>query len=154
MFVSCCFRSIFSICCKWSLNYNKELTAFQQIAYFNCSYFVITLISLFFTDVNVFSIKFIKKQKISLMVLRNILAIASIVFLAYALKFMHISDVFSVFFIYPAFVIMFSVCFLGEKSWWFDYVCCVASFTGAVLIVKPDFLFHNNNSESNYFFLV
>jgi len=65
---------------------------------------------------------------------------------------MHISDVFAVFFIYPALVIILSVLFLGESAWWFDYVCCVASFIGVVLIVKPEFIFHNSDRSSDYFY--
>jgi drug/metabolite transporter (DMT)-like permease len=50
-------------------------------------------------------------------------------------------------------LIIFSVLFLGEKSWWFDYICCLSCFLGALLIVKPDFMFHGNHSRSNQSYL-
>jgi drug/metabolite transporter (DMT)-like permease len=123
---------------------------------FNYFYFSVTLITLYITKVNIFSDKFITTSKFGLLILRNLLAICSIILLTFALKYMHISDVFSIFFIYPAFVIIFSILFLGEKSWWFDYVCCITCFIGVVLIVRPDFIFDSDRQKEskNFYFLL
>jgi drug/metabolite transporter (DMT)-like permease len=88
------------------------------------------------------------------MIIRNLLALTSIILLNISLKNMNMSDVFSVFYIYPAFVIILSVVILGEKAWWFDYVCCVACFIGAALIVRPQFIFHDKQTESNSIFFL
>jgi len=154
MFISCVFRTIFSTLGKFSLTMNKQLTPYQQITFFTYFYFAITIFTLAISDVKVFSSKFLNISKFPLLLLRNILAITSIVLLTVSVKYMHISDVFSVFFIYPAIVIIFSIIFLGEKTWWFDYVCCLSCFIGAIFIVKPDFLFHDKQTNSNNFFFI
>jgi drug/metabolite transporter (DMT)-like permease len=143
MFLSCIFRSFFSTLCKYSLWINKDLNSTQQIAIMNYFFFFVTLITLPFTKIKIFSEEFIKKDKIGLLVARNILAILSLLCLTYALKFMPISDVFSIFFIYPIFVLLFSAFLLKEKTWFLDYLSALSCLCGVIMIVKPHFLFQN-----------
>jgi drug/metabolite transporter (DMT)-like permease len=154
MFLSCIFRTIFSFLCKWSLKYNKDLHPYHQVTFFNYYYFIFTLITLCFNEVKVFSEEFLHRKHIILMIIRNLLALSSIILLNVSLKYMNMSDVFSVFYLYPAFVIIMSVIFLNEKAWWFDYVCCLACFIGAVLIVRPEFIFHDKQTSSNGIFFL
>jgi drug/metabolite transporter (DMT)-like permease len=153
MLISCIFRTTFSFLCKWTLNNYNELTAIQQITFLNYFYFGITLVSFFFIDVSVFSEKFVPTNKINYLLVRNALAIASLILVTYSLKYMHISDVFAIFFIYPVLVILFSICLLGEKAWWFDYLSCLASLVGVLLIVKPEFLINSKHARQNYYFV-
>jgi len=70
---------------------------------------------------------------------------------------MHISDVYSIYYLYPGLVILFSFIYLKEKVGWFDYVCLVSCFIGAILIVKPHFIFgdkHYHNNSNSLFFLI
>jgi drug/metabolite transporter (DMT)-like permease len=68
------------------------------------------------------------------------------------MKFIYISDVVSVYLIYPLIVLIFSVVYLKEKSWWLDYACCLASIIGVILVIRPEFIFHNQNRKENELF--
>jgi len=77
----------------------------------------------------------------------------------FSLKYMHISDVYSIYYVYPALVILLGFIFLGEKPGIFDYFCLVSCFIGAILIIKPSFIFdadpiHKKNSNGWLFFIV
>ena len=68
---------------------------------------------------------------------------------------MNISDVYAIYYIYPALVILLSYIFLREKLAVFDFICLVSCFIGAILIIKPGFLFHQKKAlhENNVFYL-
>jgi drug/metabolite transporter (DMT)-like permease len=153
MLLSCIFKSLFSIFSKYSLQ-DKSISSFQLLSFRTYFMFWISIISLFLFNVNVFSEKVIPKNKIFPIVIRTIFSIISMSLLIYAVKFMSISDVYSIYYVYPALIILFGMFTLGEKVGKFDYVCLVTCFTGVILIVKPDFLFKANggNSHNTVFF--
>ena len=62
---------------------------------------------------------------------------------------MNISDVYAIYYIYPALVILLSYTFLREKLSAFDFICLASCFIGAILIIKPAFLFHQISKVSN-----
>jgi len=145
MFLSCIFKSLFSIFSKYALKGKKELSSFQLLTYRTYFMMWISITVSFTLPYNIFSQKFAKLDKIIPVFFRTIFAIISMSLVIYSIKFIHISDVYSVYYIYPAFVIFFSLFFLKEKVAFFDILCLIACFIGAILIVKPDFIFDSNN---------
>jgi len=162
MLFSCIFKSLFSVLSKYSLKDKKELSSFQLLTYRTYFMMWISIVVSFALPINVFSQKFAKLDKIVPVFFRTIFAIISMSLVIYSIKFIHISDVYSVYYIYPAFVILFSIIFLREKIRSFDICCLLACFIGAILIVKPDFIFkdsmtlnYNNQSyQSSYYFML
>lgn len=156
MFLSCIFKSIFSILSKYALKDKKDLSSFQLLTFRTYYMMWISISITFALPFNVFSQKFAKIDKVMPVVIRTIFAIISMSLVIYSIKFIHISDVYSVYYIYPAFVILFSVIFLKEKTSCFDICCLFACFIGAILIVKPDFIFESNPNDKHdsFFFLL
>lgn len=153
MFLSCVFKSLFSILSKYALKDKTDLSSFQLLTYRTYFMLWITIIICSILPVNIFSEKFVNKDKIIYVFIRTIFAIISMSLVIFAIKFMHISDVYSVYYIYPAFIIMLSYFFLkNEKLGTLDYCCLAACFVGALLIVKPEFLFHTKSSNSRMMF--
>ncbi len=144
MFLSCIFKSLFTIFSKFSMKNKKELSSFQLLTYRTYFMMWISIIVCYASPGKIFSEKLAKMEKIIPIILRTLLAIVSLSLLIYTIKFIHISDVYSVYYIYPGFVILFSMFFLREKIGFFDVCCLIASFIGAILIVKPDFIFDEN----------
>jgi len=134
----------------------KDLSAFQLLSF--RSYFMlwISAISLCLFKVNIFSEKTIQRDKIVPLVTRTIFAIISMTLVIYSVKFINISEVYSVYYVYPGIVIVFVFVFLKEKVGPFDIICLISCFAGVILIVKPDFIFQKSgkSSESLFFSLV
>lgn len=163
MFFSCIFKSLFSILSKYALKDKRDLSSFQLLTYRTYFMMWISIVVSFALPMNVFSQKFAKLDKIIPVFFRTIFAIISMSLVIYSIKFMHVSDVYSVYYIYPAFVILFSLFFLKEKVGFFDICCLIACFLGAILIVKPDFIFNPagaapsktaSSSHNSFFFLL
>jgi drug/metabolite transporter (DMT)-like permease len=156
MACSCVFKSLFSILSKWSLQGKKDLSSFQLLTFRTYFMFWISIIALMIGKVNVFSEETIKRKQILALTTRTVLAIMSMSLVIYSLKYMHISDVYSIYYLYPALVILFSWLFLQEKVGSFDYFCLVSCFIGAILIVKPQFLFstEQHSTSNSLFFLI
>ena len=156
MFLSCISKSLFSILSKYALKEKTDLSSFQLLTYRTYFMMWISITITFALPINVFSQKFAKLDKIFPVIIRTIFAIVSMSLVIFCIRFIHISDVYSVYYIYPAFVILFSFFFLKEKVGIFDIFCLSACFFGAILIVKPDFIFQTGkgNHESIYFVLV
>jgi drug/metabolite transporter (DMT)-like permease len=155
MFLSCISKSLFSILCKFTLKTIKNLSSFQLLTFRTYYMLWISVVVSFALPFSIFSQKFIKSNKILPVFIRTIFAILSMSLVVYSLKFMHISDVYSVYYIYPAFIIIFSFIFLKEKITYFDICCLFACFVGAILIVKPNFIFvSNSNKKSEGFFFL
>ena len=160
MFFSCIFKSLFSILSKYALKDKRNLSSFQLLTYRTYFMMWISIVVSFALPINVFSQKFAKLNKIIPVFFRTIFAIISMSLVIYTIKFIHVSDVYSVYYIYPAFVILFSLFFLKEKVAFFDICCLTACFAGAILIVKPDFIFNttgtmpSENSPNSFFFLL
>lgn len=155
MFLSCIFKSAFSVLSKYAFKDKKDLSSFQLLTYRTYFMMWISVSVSFALPMNVFSQKFAKLDKIVPIILRTLFAIISMSLVMYSVKFIHISDVYSVYYIYPAFVILFSILFLREKVGFFDICCLLACFCGAILIVKPDFIFKGNSeAKHNGFFFI
>jgi len=159
MFCSCIFKSLFSILAKYALKDKRDLSSFQLLTYRTYFMMWISIVVSFALPMNVFSQKFAKLDKIIPVFFRTIFAIISMSLVIYSIKFIHVSDVYSVYYIYPAFVILFSLFFLKEKVAFFDICCLMACFAGAILIVKPDFIFNSagapsKNAHNSFFFLL
>jgi drug/metabolite transporter (DMT)-like permease len=154
MMLSCIFKSLFSILTKLCLKDKSDLSSFQLLTYRTYFMLWISILMVIIGPVNIFSENFIKKDKVIPVMVRTLFAIISMSLVVFSIKFMHISDVYSVYYIYPAFIILLSLCFLKkEKLGWFDFCCLGACFIGALFIVKPEFLFYNEeavkSSQSN-----
>jgi drug/metabolite transporter (DMT)-like permease len=163
MFLSCVFKSIFSILSKLCLKTKKDMSSFQLMSYRTYFMLWITIIVALLSPVKVFSEEFVKRGKLLGILIRTVFAIISMSLVIYSIKYMHISDVYSVYYIYPAFVILMGFFHLKEKITILDIGCLLSCFIGAILIVKPDFIFKSNaidikeqntNSNGFYFFLV
>lgn len=150
MFLSCIFKSLFSILAKYCLKYNPDMSSFQLLTFRTFFMLWITIAICAIIKINVFSPDFVQPDKVKYVVLRTICGNISISLLVYTLKLMHISDVYSVYYIYPGFIVLLSLIFLKrEKLKLFDFICLFACFLGALLIVKPNFIFNNRIASTD-----
>jgi drug/metabolite transporter (DMT)-like permease len=157
MFLSCVFKSLFSILSKSFLKGKSDLSSFQLLTYRTYFMLWLSIVVLSVYPINVFSEEFVKKGKLLNVIARTIFAIISMSLVVFAIKFMHISDVYSVYYIYPGFIIILSLFYLkNEKLSVFDYLCLSACFIGVILIIKPEFIFkqRNNSGSEIYFYLL
>jgi drug/metabolite transporter (DMT)-like permease len=151
MFLSCFFKSLFSILCKLELERNENLTSFHLLsikAYFmlGISLFI-GLYGFFVSNINIYVFS---RSNLNLILLRAILSIFSISLTIFALKYISISEVYTVFYIYPGIVILLSFFILKEKVGRFDYLCLLFCFIGVLLIIRPHFLFPDHkHAKSN-----
>lgn len=155
MFLSCIFKSIFSILSKYTLKDKKDLSSFQLLSYRTYFMLWITVTLASIMPINIFSEQFITKDKVKHVFFRTIFAILSMSMVIFTIKFMPISDVYSVYYIYPALIILLSYFFLSkEKLGVMDFCCLISCFFGVILVIKPDFIFHENknNNERAFFF--
>jgi len=113
--------------------------------------FICVLIA-FVSKIKIFSEEFVKADKVFPVFLRTILAITSMSLVVYCIKHLYISDVYSVYYIYPAFLIVFSTIFFKEKITKFDLLCLFACIIGAILVVKPNFIFNNFTMQQQTLF--
>ena len=155
MCLSCLFKSLFSILSKLILKQKKDLSSFQMLTFRTYFMFWISIASIIVLRINIFSEDFIKSKRIFQVCLRTIFALGSMSLVIYSLKFMNISDVYAIYYIYPALVILLSYTFLREKLACFDFICLISCFVGAILIIKPEFIFHQSNqsSKNNIFYM-
>lgn len=144
MFFSCISKSAYTILSKYSLFINQEISSFQILTYRNYFMMILCLLMTPFLNVKLFSEEFIKPNKILPLITRTVLAIISMSMLIYSIKFLHVSDVYAIFYIYPCILLIFSVIFLKEKIRRFDIYCLFACLIGATLVVKPRFLFEGD----------
>lgn len=143
MFCSCLSKSCFSLLTKYILDKNTNVSSFQLMAYRSIFMLVINIFLAIFFWKSLFPEKLFSSYKTVVgIIVRSIFAITSMSLLVFAIKNMHVSDVYSLYYIYPAIILVLSLIFLkNEKFRPFDYVCLVVCFIGAILIVKPSWLF-------------
>jgi drug/metabolite transporter (DMT)-like permease len=155
MSLSCLFKSLFSIFSKMILKEKKELSSFQMLTFRTYFMFWISFISLIILRINIFSEEFIKPKRLFQVCLRTVFALASMSLVIYSLKYMNISDVYAIYYVYPGLVILLSYIFLKEKLGPFDFICLVSCFIGAILIIKPEFLFHQSlkSGQNDVFYI-
>lgn len=152
MLISCIFKCAFAIVCKLLLEQNPNLTPFQVLSYKAFYMFGLTIIlSLYFFLINsgqLSKIFIIPKNHLNSLIGRAIMSVFSTSLTILGLKFMPISDVYAIYYIYPGIVILLSYVILKEKVGWFDYVCLASCFIGVMLIIKPTFLFQYSNTHT------
>lgn len=157
MFLSCVFKSLFSILTKSFLKGKSDLSSFQLLTYRTYFMLWISIFVLSIYPINVFSEEFVKKGKLFNVIARTIFGIISMSLVVFAIKFMHISDVYSVYYIYPGFIIILSFFFLkNERLSVLDYLCLLACFVGVTLIIKPEFIFRQKTDSGSqiYFYML
>ncbi len=86
---------------------------------------------------------FISKRNLNLYILRSALSVASMSLVLFALKNASISEVYSVYYLYPGIVILLSFILLREKVSSFDIICLFFCFIGVLLVIRPDSIFPN-----------
>jgi drug/metabolite transporter (DMT)-like permease len=95
------------------------------------------------------------RRSMNFIIVRSVLSVISISLTTFALKNMSISDVYAVYYIYPAVVILLSYIFLKESVGWFDYLCLASCFIGVILVIRPEFIFSSEltNTKNAYSFM-
>ena len=76
-------------------------------------------------------------RKPFLQVIRGLLLIFQIIIFAYGLKYLSLANMHSLFVLFPIFVTLLAVPFLGETIGWRRTVAVIISFIGALLILRP-----------------
>ena len=161
MLCSCISKSCFSLLTKYLLESYSHVSSFQLLAYRSVLMFFISIALLGGFWKHLFPPSLLNSKKTLLgVIIRTIFAVFSISLLIYALKNMHVSDVYSLYYIYPAIILVLSLLFLkNEKFGYFDFICLFICFIGALLIVKPTWLFTidisnpETQSKKTFFFL-
>ena len=150
MFFSCIFRSLFSIFSKYILNYNYYLTSYHLLMY---KVYIMSLINIlvifylyFFNYIQFQKINTISLKSLIFLIIRSILSIFGQTLTILSLKYMSISEVYSIYYLYPGFVILLTNLVLNEKVENFDYICFFFCFIGVLFVVRPnfDYLIQNN----------
>jgi drug/metabolite transporter (DMT)-like permease len=150
MFFSCIFRSLFSIFSKYILNYNYDLTSYHLLMY---KVYIMSFINIlvifylyFFNYIQFQKINTISLKSLIFLIIRSILSIFGQTLTILSLKYMSISEVYSIYYLYPGFVILLTNLVLNEKVENFDYICFFFCFIGVLFVVRPnfDYLIQNN----------
>ena len=150
MFFSCIFRSLFSIFSKYILNYNYYLTSYHLLMY---KVYIMSFINIFvifylyfFNYIQFQKINTISLKSLIFLIIRSILSIFGQTLTILSLKYMSISEVYSIYYLYPGFVILLTNLVLNEKVENFDYICFFFCFIGVLFVVRPnfDYLIQNN----------
>lgn len=145
MLLSCIFKTIYTILSKYSMYINDEVYAFEILTYRNYFMMIICIVIIPFMDMSTFTQNFVSPKSIKALIFRSISSIVSMAALIFCLKHLHGSNVYSVYYIYPEILMILSVIFLGEKINYLDIICLFACIVGAILVIKPEFLFKNND---------
>ena len=151
MFFSCLLKSLFGILCKYALSRNEELTSYHLLFYkVNIMLFLFLIFSIIIykKDKKIFKdITQINQTQLIYLIIRSLLSILACSLTTFALKYMSISDVFAIYYLYPGIVILLSNFILNEKVGNFDYICLIACIIGAICVLRPniDFFEGNNN---------
>lgn len=98
----------------------------------------------------------LKRKDLIFVILRSLFAVLSVSLGTFALQHLSISNYFSVYYVYPAVVILLSFIILKEKVNELDYICLVSCFIGMIFIIRPEFIFkhHSDISNKNFYFIV
>ena len=102
------------------------------IVFFRCLFGLIFVIPLFFNNKNIF-----KSNFFYLHFVRAFLKIFSLVLLFYAIKYSILSDVISITFVTPIFIILGSILFLNEQPTVNHILLSFAGLVGVLIILKP-----------------
>jgi len=151
MFFSCLLKSLFGIFCKYALFRNAELTSYHLLFYkvnIMLVLFAIFSIITYRKNKEIFKdLININQNQLIYLIIRSLFSILACSLLMLALKYMSISDVFAIYYLYPGIVVLLSNFILNEKVGNFDYICLIACFIGVICVLRPniDFIEGNNN---------
>jgi len=81
--------------------------------------------------------------------MRTFFSVLSVSLAMISWQHLSISNFFSVFYVYPAIVILLSFFILNEKIRKIDYICLISCFIGMIFIIRPEFIFHNVIEDLN-----
>ena len=152
MFISCFLKSLFGLTCKILLSINPSLNSFSLLTY---KVYLMLIISFIFGLIfHIRDPKFlssfsnVSKENLFYLFFRSLFSVFSSSLLLFALKYMQISDVYSIYYTYPGIVIFLSYLLLKENFTWLDLSCFFASFIGATCVVRPSYLLISDSTHS------
>ena len=159
MFISCVLKSLFSFISKLILLKYTFITSFHLLAVkvyimiFICGAFMYALYLYNPNSIN--DIKRTSLKNILFVSFRSIMSIIATSLTIMSLKYMPISDVYAIYYLYPGIIIIFSYCLINEKSSFFDYVCFISCFIGVLFVIRPQlftFTSANNDNMQTYIY--
>jgi drug/metabolite transporter (DMT)-like permease len=153
MFISCVLKSLFSFISKLILLKYTFITSFHLLAVkvyimiFICGAFIYVLYLYNPNSIN--DIKRTSFKNILFVSFRSIMSIIATSLTIMSLKYMPISDVYAIYYLYPGIIIIFSYCLINEKSSFFDYICFISCFIGVLCVIRPQlFTFTSTNNDN------
>ena len=161
MVFSCLGFTGISFFSKVLLRMRPDITSYEVLTNRTYILFIGSSMTCFFTGTNVFSEDNIRSSKLNHIIIRSVLATLTISFLIYSIKYIDASDVYTIFYCYPAFVIVLSVFFTRDTPKIMDYLCLLCCFIGVLCVVQPAVIFgekvliegHKDISKTLYFLL-
>lgn len=150
MLISCLFKSVYSILLKYSMNKNPTLTPFQLMSWRTyCLVWLSVFIGIIYKKE--IGLEGTSKRTMTLVLTRSLLAVISTPLVICSLKVLPISDVYSIFYIYPGLIIVFSLFTKKRgKLGYLDIACLLACLVGVILVIKPEFLISNAHLDDNH----
>lgn len=162
MFLSCILKSIYSFLCKVILERNTTLTSFHLLTY--KAYWMGAIGAILFLTFYRFERKLIEeithlsKNNLTQLSIRAVLSVISGSLTTLSLKYMPISDVYAIYYLYPGIVMILSYFFLKEIPGLLDVVCLISCLIGVLCVIRPSLIFNNqsniNGALNIYIFLV
>ena len=152
MFISCFLKSLFGLTCKILLSVNPFLNSFSLLTY--KVYLMIIISFIFGLIFHIRDPKFlssfanVSKANLFYLFCRSLFSVFASSLLLFALKYMQISDVYSIYYTYPGIVIFLSYLLLKENFTWLDLSCFFSSFIGAICVVRPCYLLISDSTHS------
>lgn len=152
MFLSCILKSIYGFLCKVILERNPTLTSFHLLtykAYWMGGIGAILLLTFYrFERKLIEEITHLSTGNLTQLAVRAVLSVVSGSLTILSLKYMPISDVYAIYYLYPGIVMILSYFFLKEMPSILDVVCLIACLIGVLCVIRPS-LFFNNQSVLN-----
>jgi len=141
MLFSCLGFTGISFFSKVLLRMKTDLTSYELLTCRTYILFIGASAVCFCSGTTVFSEENIKPAKLKHIIIRSVLATITISFLIFSIKFIDASDVYTIFYCYPAFVVILSLVFTRDIPKMMDYFCLVCCFVGVICVVQPAFIF-------------
>ncbi len=157
MVFSCLGFTGISFFSKVLLIMKKDITSYEILTYRTYILFIGSSITILSTRTNIFKEENIHPDKLIYIVIRSILATFTISLLIYSIKYIDASDAYTIFYCYPAIVIISLFFRGGDKPKFLDYLCLVFCFVGVVCVVRPPFIFGGSQKETSgksFYFLL
>lgn len=141
MFISCIFKSLYSVFSKLLLIHNTEISSSQLLVLKSYVLVIISTILLYlFLNIKYEKLLVNNQEVFYKVVLRSLFSVVSNSILIYSLKEIAISEVFTVYYTYPCIIIILSFFILKEHPKKLDVTCLIACIIGVLLIIRPYFI--------------